>query len=510
MHVIKTSHTYTYTYLQCTKMAGEKQVYGGYDCEFVGAVSDRLNCNVCTKVLRDPHLAVCCGQHFCESCLNKWFTRQGKESCPHCRAEGGEFNHVIHKGLRSEVNQLKVRCSNHGEGCQWTGELGELKQHLESDSGCGFVVVECPNKCREFPFDVDIGAIDLALKISTMRRKDLDNHLTQSCYLRPYICKFCGLKDTYEAITGNNYTALHVRFGENDFFGHQATCLEVPISCPNKCGFKLKIKRKDMEGHRSQCPLEPVECPFAEVGCKVDVRRQQLEDHMTTSLQQHVMLLMIDRKQLKEELNAMKSKLNKAVTELDEAKLKLSKAEIGIDEAKCELLEAKAHLTTELGARFRYSVNKLEKLKDSVILIMPRFSEYRHSGKVWHSRPFYYRGGYKMYLAVHANGVGEGAGTHVSVAMFHLRGEYDDQLKWPERCGHMAHAVPCARINDGCFSFLAYNFLQYPAVSEHIQIGGNVKFCSLNNEKILHMVNDCLTFSVDFITNCYLEVKIKQ
>ena len=29
---------------------------------------------------------------------------------------------------------------------------------------------------------------------------------------------------------------------------------------------------------------------------------------------------------------------------------------------------------------------------------MPKFSEYRRSGKVWHSPPFYYRGGYKMCL----------------------------------------------------------------------------------------------------------------
>ena len=118
-------------------------LYGGHDYEFVGKISDRFIGQICTKVLRNAHLAVCCSQHYCESCLNKWFTRHGKEDCPHCRAEGG-FNHVIHRGLRSEVNQLKIRCSNHGEGCLWTGELGTLKQHLESNSGCGYVLVECP------------------------------------------------------------------------------------------------------------------------------------------------------------------------------------------------------------------------------------------------------------------------------------------------------------------------------------------------------------------------------
>ena len=168
----------------------KKKTYGGHDCDFIEIVSDRLNCNICTKVLRDPHLAVCCGQHYCESCLKKWFKKQGKESCPHCRAEGEKFNHVIDKGLRSEINEQKIRCSNHGEGCQWTGELGELKSHLRSAKGCEFEMVECPNKCTEWNGDV-----------IKMRRKDLSNHLTLSCSLRPYQCEFCGLKDTYEAIT---------------------------------------------------------------------------------------------------------------------------------------------------------------------------------------------------------------------------------------------------------------------------------------------------------------------
>ena len=164
--------------------------YGGYNHEFVGEVADRYNCQICTKVIREPHLAVCCGQHFCESCLNKWFTRQGKESCPHCRAEGEAFHHVINKGLRSEINQLKIKCSHHGKGCKWTGELGELKTHLESENGCGFVTIDCPNKC---PSDL-IGQILL--------RKDLTKHLKSECLFRSYQCEHCGLKDSYITITG--------------------------------------------------------------------------------------------------------------------------------------------------------------------------------------------------------------------------------------------------------------------------------------------------------------------
>ena len=36
-----------------------------------------------------------------------------------------------------------------------------------------------------------------------------------------------------------------------------------------------------------------------------------------------------------------------------------------------------------------------------------------------------------MCLRVYANGIGSGAGTHISVYLCLMRGEHDDNLKWP-------------------------------------------------------------------------------
>ena len=76
---------------------------------------------------------------------------------------------MINKGLRSEINQLKIKCSNREKGCEWTGKLGELKTHLESEKGCGFVTVKCPNICG-----------------ATVVRKELEKYLSSKCYLQPY------------------------------------------------------------------------------------------------------------------------------------------------------------------------------------------------------------------------------------------------------------------------------------------------------------------------------------
>ena len=457
-------------------MAERAAAYGGHDFDFVDKIPDRLNCQICTKVLCEPHLAVCCGQHFCESCLNKWLVCEGlsKQSCPHCRAEGEGFNHVINKGLRSEINQLKIRCSNCREGCQWTGELGALKAHLESESGCGYVMVKCPNKC-----------IILAGTTCTVLRKDIKKHLAQDCYLRPYACEFCGLKDTYEAIVGVSYLIPDSLSG-NDYFGHQATCLEAPLTCPNKCGSE-NIKRKDMDSHHSECPNEHMECPFTEAGCKGVILRCQLQDHMTSNIQQHLMMVMKDCKETK-------NKLAKAQTELVETKQELK-------DALERLSVVEQHLDY-----------KLEKSGDSIKLQMPKFSEYRRSGKVWHSPPFYYREGYKMCLAVYANGVGEGAGTHVSLSLLLLKGKYDDQLKWPMKfCSCRRHAVPT--VSEGTKIFIVCcNHCQQSA-NEHndnniMQIDHSDYFCSLK-KKALVLVNDFLTFAVEF-GECYVKVRIQR
>ena len=141
---------------------------GGYDLEFVEEVPTRFICQICAKPYRDPHLTVCCGQHYCQPCLQQWFEQNGGvEQCPHCRATIGDFAHVLHKGLRSEISELKVHCSNKKMGCPWTGELAALRDHLEriEGPGCEYAVVVCPNRC--------------ASGWTTVRRMDLKVFLTE-------------------------------------------------------------------------------------------------------------------------------------------------------------------------------------------------------------------------------------------------------------------------------------------------------------------------------------------
>ena len=66
--------------------------------------------------------------------------------------------------------------------------------------------------------------------------------------------------------------------------------------------------------------------------------------------------------------------------------------------------------------------------------IMSEFSKHKVPGDEWYSPPFYtHLQGYKFVVVVWANGWGNGEGTHVSVGVRMMKGEYDGSLTFPFR-----------------------------------------------------------------------------
>ena len=63
---------------------------------------------------------------------------------------------------------------------------------------------------------------------------------------------------------------------------------------------------------------------------------------------------------------------------------------------------------------------------------MGEFQEKKENEEPWVTDPVYsHFGGYKMCLGVGANGYEVGKGTHVSVFINLMRGDNDNNLKWP-------------------------------------------------------------------------------
>ena len=167
-----------------------------------------------------------------------------------------------------------------------------------------------------------------------------------------------------------------------------------------------------MDNHRSICELEPVECPFQEAGCTVRVVRREFDAHMSGNQQNHVLILLGAFQKTRKDLSECQNKLQKDREKLNNTTLKL--------------LETREELEATKGEP------KCMQLKvdgDEVTFHMTNFSLYKQTGKAWHSPAFFCEDGYKLCLAVYANGKGAGAGTHMSVELLQMRGEHDEELR---------------------------------------------------------------------------------
>ena len=162
---------------------------GGYDCDFVTAPPKSLECPVCLMTFRDPHVISCCGNEFCQLCIER-VQRDGKP-CPLCNELN--FTTFLHKKLVREVNGLVVRCPQKELGCEWEGELGQVEQHLNpgaglsSSSGCGYVMVECSFQCG-----------------AHLQRRMVGEHEMESCPKRPIEMQVASLMRKFEVITAEN------------------------------------------------------------------------------------------------------------------------------------------------------------------------------------------------------------------------------------------------------------------------------------------------------------------
>ena len=147
------------------------------------------------------------------------------------------------------------------EGCEWTGELRSLQDHLQT---CDYVMVPCSNWCtiysrkRAFSEEPQLPK----RKVLEVYRKDLQKHL-EECPQREYTCPHCEETDNHSYITGY----------------HTSQCPKMEIKCSNAPLCKQVILREDEETHLSTCPYQKVPCKYKEFGCSVQPFLKDLQDH---------------------------------------------------------------------------------------------------------------------------------------------------------------------------------------------------------------------------------------
>ena len=423
-------------------MASLPATEGEYD--FVEKPSEDFYCPVTLELNREPLLTACCGNHLSQEAV----TRLQGQPCPVCKESN--LNTMPDKYFKRRVNEFKVRCPNKRLGCEWVGELGSLDRHLSQNSvqgKCRFVTVACPYSCGD-----------------SFLQCQLQGHKAKKCPNRPFTCLYCDHKATYITVTNK----------------HWPICKRYPLKCPNKCG-ENAIERQHFPKHLEEsCPLQVIKCEFSYAGCEVECQRQHMQTHLEENVKVH---------------------LNKVSHTLH---CKAQQQQSIIDQQQKQIVALMSALT-------RVALDVQKPLAPVFVpppdIVITDFEKHEKASDKWYSPPFYsHIGGYKMCLCVIANGTGSAKATHVSVYFYLLRGEYDDQLKWPFRGAITMQLLNQSRDEGHWEKNVTFddtvpdNITGRVVRKERATSGrGYFKFIAhteLNTENKEYLKNDCLKFQI--------------
>ena len=278
-------------------------------------------------ILREPYQATCCGKSFCKECIHR--IKAANQICPTCNDK--DFTLFPNKGLQQSLYDFQVYCTHKSKGCEWTGELRELDNHLNSDP----------------PAD--------------------------------------------KSLQGCLYTLI-------------------------------------------KCPLGCAGC----AGCEKGVCRTDIKSHVNDKLLSHVMRQNAQMKSFEQQLQEYRSsnaqlaaQLEKSKSDKEHLEQRMAKLEMKVNE-----LNVKYPMVVSSSGQSQHPDTHVTGTYKPVgtEFTMINFEEYKRDGDRWFSPHLYtHPNDYKMCLSVDANDCGTGRDTHLAVSMHLMRGEFDDQLKWPFR-----------------------------------------------------------------------------
>ena len=388
--------------------------------DFVEPPPEDYFCPVTYEIFKDPRqTSECCGKHLSREVAERLEREQ--KSCPLCTVAPLRTTADLY--FKRRVLEVQVRCFNKHLGCEWKGDLGDVEKHMNIgcvEGECSFMNIEC--KCgRE------------------LQRQKYEKHISNECVQRLVTCKSCGVNVLYEQLT--QQPCPH--------------CLSHHVPCPNKCPDIIQFYGIQQHCDK-ECPLQEVECRYSYANCSARVKRNEMQKHMDESKDKHIELLDRYARDLTTRFNQLSAHHDayciqpECQNSLDgpipytqhhvhssSPFMPLMPASQAIPKRKTKALKIINPETMEevaLGepTSDHASLHTNLQYKTPIHMTMTDFQEHKNDDITWYSPPFSTgRCGYKLCLAVDANGWGDGEGTHVGVSIYMMKGEYDDQLSWP-------------------------------------------------------------------------------
>lgn len=377
-----------------------------------------FTCLLCEGLLHTPVLISCCGRNCCENCLSLWEDKGGN-GCPFCEAQS--LSYIRDPKAERQLKEMNVYCKQRKEGCLWSGPIEQVTSHLQSD--CPLVSIPCPQNCG-----------------SLVKRGKLVEHMKAKCNVKWDECQHC-----------------QTVVPETAFKDHQSKCPKYPVKCPNGCG--ADVARGVLAEHDRECPNATVDCVFVKAGCGFTTMRRDMNEHVRTTMLDH---LDAGYKYLLQQVELLTARLEKSHCEQQVQKEEIERLYRDSNAGRITLEQLKQKqklIATSLNTELQYLAgqphnscvknlaiecmrNQFASLSDPMYVSLSRdgnpvtfrlgnYKMIKASGQAWFSPPFTVKDGYQMCLSLHLNGSQEGRGTHLSVDVHLMSGIYDDNLKWP-------------------------------------------------------------------------------
>ena len=362
----------------------------------------------------------------------------------------------------------------------------------------------------------------------------------------PYQATCCGksfCKECIEPLKANSQPCPTCsgteRFALFHNLGLQQSLYDFHVSCTHKSqGCEWAGELRELDNHLNSdppadkslqgCLYTLIKCPLGCAGCKGGLVRKDVKSHISDNVFSHILSqnaqIMSFRQQLQDSKEHL-SQLKARVEEMNKDKLVLGqqvielRAKVATLDVKCKGLENKVKelRTKSPDSQFvgkPQSIGATSKQPDTYVtgtykpvgatFTMTNFEEYKRDNDIWFSPHFYsHPSGYKMCLGVVANGLDRGKGTHVSVFVHMMRGEFDDDLKWPFR-GKVTmcmlnqeedknHVIWIVKLDDSLPAVLTGRVV---GEARNMKGGGLSLFLRHTNLRPKYLKNDCIKMCV--------------
>ncbi|XP_065660064.1 TNF receptor-associated factor 5-like isoform X2 [Hydra vulgaris] len=236
--------------------------------------------------------------------------------------------------------QLKVKCSNFSSGCEWTGELKILNEHLGS---CEYRTLKCLNNpCS-----------------TSLLPKNLKEHMENLCIYRLVTCQYCKQK---------------IVFSEKQI--HEENCECLPLCCVNQCGMKIMRKegmRKEHETHANSLMQKHLSMAISKLDAlenKITLTVDTLENKIASKVNalENKIMLRVDALENKI-MSKVESLETKTVSKAVALENKItSKVELFENKNASEVVALENKITSTVDALKNELISKVDAQKDEIML----------------------------------------------------------------------------------------------------------------------------------------------